>query len=319
MPQLIHFERDLAAARADAAQLAAKRPRLAARARMLCALRNWFAQHDFLEVESPVRLSAPALEDYIDAVEAGAGCWLRTSPELHLKRMLAAGYERIFEIGPCFRAGESGDHHREEFTMLEWYRRGGSWRDLMADAQGMVRAAIAAIHPGKTALPFRGKLIRFDQNWQELTVFDAFERYAEMSLSEAIRRGEFELQLCEKVEPHLGNDAPLFLTEYPVECSGLSAPLEGRPGFVARWELYVAGLEIGNACSELVDPPEQERRFQATAELRARENRPVYPMDQPFMNAIWNGLAPSAGTAIGLDRLAMVLTDAADIAEVRAF
>lgn len=319
MPQLIHFERDLAAARADAAQLAAKRSRLAARARMLCALRNWFAQHDFLEVESPVRLSAPALEDYIDAVEAGAGRWLRTSPELHLKRMLAAGYERIFEIGPCFRAGESGDHHREEFTMLEWYRRGGSWRDLMADAQGMVRAAIAAIHPGKTALPFRGKLIRFDQNWQELTVSDAFERYAEMSLSEAIRRGEFELQLCEKVEPHLGNDAPLFLTEYPVECSGLSAPLPGRPGFVARWELYVAGLEIGNACSELVDPPEQERRFQATAELRARENRPVYPMDQPFMNAIWNGLAPSAGTAIGLDRLAMVLTDAADIAEVRAF
>ena len=203
--------------------------------------------------------------------------------------------------------------------MLEWYRRGGSWRELMADAQGMVRAAIAAIHPGKTALPFRGKLIRFDQNWQELTVSDAFERYAEMSLSEAIRRGEFELRLCEKVEPHLGNDAPLFLTEYPVECSGLSAPMEGRPGFVARWELYVAGLEIGNACSELVDPPEQERRFLATAELRARENRPVYPMDQPFMNAIWNGLAPSAGTAIGLDRLAMVLTDAADIAEVRAF
>ena len=319
MSQLLHFDRDLAAARADAAQLAAKRPRLVARARMLCALRNWFAQHDFLEVESPVRLSAPALEDYIDAVEAGAGRWLRTSPELHLKRMLAAGYGRIFEIGPCFRAGESGDHHREEFTMLEWYRRGGSWRELMADAQGMVRAAIAAIHPGKTALPFRGKLIRFDQNWQELTVSDAFERYAEMSLSEAIRRGEFELQLCEKVEPHLGNDAPLFLTEYPVECSGLSAPLEGRPGFVARWELYVAGLEIGNACSELVDPPEQERRFLATAELRARENRPVYPMDQPFMNAIWNGLAPSAGTAIGLDRLAMVLTDAADIAEVRAF
>ena len=319
MPQLLHFDRDLAAAREDARSLAAKRSRLAARARMLCALRNWFAQHDFLEVESPVRLSAPALEDYIDAVEAGAGRWLRTSPELHLKRMLAAGYERIFEIGPCFRAGESGDHHREEFTMLEWYRRGGSWRELMADAQGMVRAAIAAIHPGKTALPFRGKLIRFDQNWQELTVSDAFERYAEMSLSEAIRRGEFELQLCEKVEPHLGNDAPLFLTEYPVECSGLSAPLEGRPGFVARWELYVAGLEIGNACSELVDPPEQERRFQATTELRARDHRPVYPMDQPFMNAIWNGLAPSAGTAIGLDRLAMVLTDAADIAEVRAF
>ncbi|MBR4125200.1 MAG: hypothetical protein IKR13_03270 [Victivallales bacterium] len=316
---MLHFDRNLAAAQADAAQLDAKHERLVARAKMMAALRAWFAQNDFLELESPVRIPAPALEDYIDAVEAGAERWLRTSPELHLKRLLAAGYERIYEIGPCFRAGESGDHHREEFTMLEWYRRGGSWRDLMADTQEMIRAAIAAIHPSKNALPFRGKMIRFDGTWQELTVSDAFERYAAMPLAEAIRRGEFELQLCEKVEPHLGNDVPLFLTEYPVECSGLSAPLPGKPGFVARWELYIAGLEIGNACSELVDPPEQERRFEATAELRNREGRPVYPMDQPFMNAIWNGLAPSAGTAIGLDRLTMVLTNATDIADVRAF
>ena len=316
---LLSFDRDLAAAQSDAACLAAKRLRLPARAKMLHALRTWFAQNDFLEIESPVRIPAPALEDYIDAVEAGPGRWLRTSPELHLKRLLSAGYERIFEIGPCFRAGESGDHHREEFTMLEWYRRGGSWRDLMADAQKMIRAAIAAIHPGQNVLPFRGNRIRFDGNWPEMTVSDAFERYAEMPLTEAIRRGEFELQLCERVEPRLGNDAPLFLTEYPVECSGLSASLPGKPGFVARWELYVAGLEIGNACSELVDAPEQERRFEATAELRAREGRPVYPMDQLFMNAVWNGLAPSAGTAIGLDRLAMVLTNATDIAEVRAF
>ena len=203
--------------------------------------------------------------------------------------------------------------------MLEWYRRGGTWRDLMADTQAMIRAAIAAVHPGENALPFRGKQIRFDGEWREMTVAAAFERYAEMPLTEAIRCGEFEVQLCEKVEPHLGNDTPLFLTEYPVECSGLSAPLPGKPGFVARWELYIAGLEIGNACSELVDPPEQERRFEATAELRAREGRTVYPMDQPFMNAIWNGLASSAGTAIGLDRLTMVLTNAAEIAEVRAF
>ena len=106
---LLSFDRDLAAAQADAAQLVAKRERLVARATMLQALREWFAQNDFLELESPVRIPAPALEDYIDAVEAGAERWLRTSPELHLKRMLAAGYERIFEIGPCFRAGESGD------------------------------------------------------------------------------------------------------------------------------------------------------------------------------------------------------------------
>ena len=286
---------------------------------MMSALRQWFAKENFLEVESPVRLPAPALEDYIDAVESGKEMWLRTSPELHLKRLLAAGYPRIFEIGPCFRFGESGDHHREEFTMLEWYRLQGSWTDLIADAQEMVAAALEATNPGKKAIPFRGQNIDFSGEWPRLTVREAFERYASISLRQAIDEGKFELVLCTEVEPHLGNGAPLFLTEYPMECSGLSAVLPGKPGFVARWELYVAGLEIGNACTELADPPEQERRFQATADLRAADHRPVYPMDQPFMNAMWNGFPLCAGTAIGLDRLAMVLTNADDIAEVKAF
>lgn len=315
---MLEFQRDKAAAAADAAALNARRERLMQRAAMLRALREWFRAADFLELESPVRLPAPALEDYIDAVPAGEE-WLRTSPELHLKRLLAAGYERIYEIGPCFRAGESGSHHRTEFTMLEWYRRGGTWRELMRDAMGMIRAAAAAIHPGANELPFRGHMLRIDADWPEMTVTEAFERYASVSLAEAVKNGDFELVLCTQVEPNLGVDAPLFLTEYPVECSGLSAPLPGKPGFVARWELYACGLELGNACSELIDPAEQERRFEATARLRAADGRPVYPMDQPFMNAIWSGIAPSAGTAIGLDRLAMFLTDAETIDQVRAF
>lgn len=315
----LSFDRDLDAAKQDAERLQNLQGNLRKRAAMMSALRQWFAKENFLEVESPVRLPAPALEDYIDAVESGKEMWLRTSPELHLKRLLAAGYPRIFEIGPCFRFGESGDHHREEFTMLEWYRLQGSWTDLMADAQGMVAAALEATNPGKKAIPFRGQNIDFSGEWPRLTVREAFERYASISLRRAIDEGKFELVLCTEVEPHLGNGAPLFLTEYPMECSGLSAALPGKPGFVARWELYVAGLEIGNACTELADPPEQERRFQATADLRAADHRPVYPMDQPFMNAMWNGFPLCAGTAIGLDRLAMVLTNADDIAEVKAF
>ena len=318
MPTL-SFDRDLDAAKQDAERLQNLQGNLRKRSAMMSALRQWFAKENFLEVESPVRLPAPALEDYIDAVESGKEMWLRTSPELHLKRLLAAGYPRIFEIGPCFRFGESGDHHREEFTMLEWYRLQGSWTDLMADAQGMVAAALEATNPGKKAIPFRGQNIAFSGEWPRLTVREAFERYASISLRRAIDEGKFELVLCTEVEPHLGNGAPLFLTEYPMECSGLSAALPGKPGFVARWELYVAGLEIGNACTELADPPEQERRFQATADLRAADHRPVYPMDQPFMNAMWNGFPLCAGTAIGLDRLAMVLTNADDIAEVKAF
>ncbi|MGN0866323.1 MAG: amino acid--tRNA ligase-related protein [Oligosphaeraceae bacterium] len=315
----LSFDRNLDAARRDALQLQSRRERLGQRARMLEALRAWFRGEGFLEVESPVRLPAPALEDYIDAVEAGQGAWLRTSPELHLKRLLAAGYPRLFEIGPCFRKGEAGDHHREEFTMLEWYRVEGTWRELMEDARGMIRQAVEALHPGRHILPFRGREIDFSGDWEEMTVEEAFRRHASVSLRQAIDSGEFEMILCTQVEPRLGCRRPLFLTEYPLECSGLSAPLPGREGFVARWELYVAGLEIGNACTELADPAEQERRFQATADLRSRENRPVYPMDQKYMDALWKGFPLCAGTAIGLDRLAMVLTDARDIAQVRAF
>ena len=190
----------------------------------------------------------------------------------------------------------------------------------MADAQAMIRRCVEAVAPGQVTLPFRGCQIRFDGQWPQVTVSEAFERFAGgKSLRQCIDDGQFETVLCTEVEPNLGRDAPLFLTEYPIECSGLSATLPGRPGFVARWELYVAGLEIGNACTELVDPPEQERRFEATAQLRQRDHRPVYPMDQPFMNAMWDGMTPAAGTAIGLDRLAMVLCNAADIAQIRAF
>lgn len=318
MSQLF-FERNRESARGDRRALQGKVERLRGRQRMLDALRAWFRGEDFLEVESPVRLGDPALEDYIDAVEAGEGMWLRTSPELHLKRLLAAGVPRIFEIGPCFRLGENGDHHREEFTMLEWYRIGGTWLQLMEDAQGMIRAALEAVRPGECTAPFRGNGIDFAGEWERLTVEEAFQRYADCTLWEALEYARFEEVLCTQVEPHLGTERPLFLTEYPLECSGLSAPLPGKPGKVARWELYVAGLEIGNACTELADAQEQERRFQKTAELREREGRPVYPMDQGYMNALWEGFPLCAGTAIGLDRLAMVLTDADDIAEVRAF
>lgn len=315
----LHFDRDFESARADAARLQGLRERLVRRASMMAALRRWFASEGFLEVESSVRIPDPALEDYIDAVESGTGHWLRTSPELRLKRLLAAGFQRIFEIGPCFRAGESGDHHREEFTMLEWYRVGGTWETLMDDVQGMVALALEATNPGRTTIPFRGELVDFSGKWERLTVEEAFARYAGCTLREAIDQGRFEETLCLEVEPHLGIKRPLFLTEYPRECSGLSAPLEGRTNTVARWELYVGGLEIGNACTELADAADQEGRFQKTAELRNSEGRQVYPMDQAYMNALWNGFPLCAGTAIGLDRLAMVLTNASDIAQVRAF
>jgi elongation factor P--(R)-beta-lysine ligase len=305
---MAHHERD---------RLQRLRPVLELRDRMLAAIRCFFAARDFLAVQTPVRLPAPALEDYIDAEPAGDQ-WLRTSPELHMKRLLAAGYERIYQIGSCFRQGERGHRHLPAFTMLEWYRLHADHEAILADTIELVRQVLTATL-GTLACPFQGQSVDFGTPWERLTVEDAFQRYAQADVDEAITAGEFEQVLVEQVEPHLGNGRPTVLGEYPLACSGLSRPIPGRPNRVERWELYVAGLELGNACSELTDPDEQAARFAACAELRRSEGRPVYLMDEPFMAALRAGMPPAAGIAIGLDRLLLILGDLDDLADTVAF
>lgn len=299
---------------ADTEELRRLRPRLQQRALLKQAAREFFLGQGFLEVDTPVRIPAAALEDYIDAEPSG-NCWLRTSPELHMKRMLAAGYERIFQLGACFRQGEEGRRHLPEFMMLEWYRLHADWRKVLEDTVGLFRfCAQKAL--GQTRFTFRGRQIEVGEEWEEITVEDAFRRFAGADLDEAIAQGIFEQVLVEHVEPRLGLERPTVLSEYPLACSGLSQPLPHRADRVERWEVYVAGLEMGNACSELVDVAEQRRRFMATAELRARENREVYPIDEPFMQALEHGIPAAAGVAIGFERLVMMLTDAEDIHQV---
>lgn len=293
------------------AELTAKIPVMKIRAAALAAVRKFFASMDFLEVLTPVRLPAPALEDYIDAEPSGSQ-WLRTSPELHMKRLLAAGLPRIYQLGPCFRMGEDGSRHLPEFQMLEWYRRQDHWRTVLDDAKKLL-AAVSTDVLGTTVSHFRNETIDLAADWEEITVEDAFRKFADANLDEAIAEDRFEQVLCTAVEPHLGHGRPTILTEYPLACSGLSQPIPDRPNRVERWEVYIAGLELGNACSELVDPDEQLRRFQNTARLRADDHREVYPMDEPFMDAIRSGIPPSAGVAIGFDRLVMILADQTDI------
>jgi len=298
-------------------RLAALRPALALRSRLLGALHAFFRERQFLQVETPVRVRAPALEDYIDAEPSGSA-WLRTSPELHMKRLLAAGYERIYQLGPCFRQGESGRRHRPEFTMLEWYRLRADWRGILDDTVDLLTRAAQEV-TGSVVCRFRGARVDLGLPWQELTVEEAFRRYAGMDLDEALAAGRFEEVLVARVEPHLGRDVPTVLSEYPLACSGLSRQIPGQPGRVERWEVYIGGMELGNACSELVDSAEQQRRFAACADLRRAQGRPVYPVDQAFMAALTAGMLPAAGIAIGIDRLAMVLAGAESIDEVIAF
>ena len=302
----------------ERADLAARRGIIEMRAKMMAAIRRFFDDNGFLEVFTPVRIPVPALEDYIEAVPSG-DAWLRTSPEFHIKRMIAAGYEKVFQTGPCFRREESGRRHLLEFTMLEWYRTGGDWLDVLDDSERLMRC-VAQECVGGTLCHFRGHDIDLAQSWEHLTVDEAFKRFAGVDLDKCIANGDFEEVLVTKVEPNLGvNGRPTALTEYPLACSGLSKQIPDRPSRVERWEVYVSGLELGNACTELAEPEEQTRRFVECTRLRLREGRDIYRLDQPFIDMIRLGFPHVAGVAIGLDRLLMLLSNCDDITQVVAF
>ena len=290
-----------------------KRPALEVRARILRALRAFFDQQGFLEVETPVRLRAPALEAHIDAEPSGA-LFLRTSPELHMKRLLAAGYSRIYQIGPCFRRGERGARHHPEYTMLEWYRANADCEDILRDAQGLVQSAGAAAAAAGAAAPDW-----LEAPWRAITVAEAFRAHAGWDPVAAWDADRFDLDLVERVEPALPRDAPVVLRDYPAPAAALARLKPGNPRVAERWELYLDGVEIANAYSELADAAEQRARFEACARERAARGKTVYPLDEDFLAALADGLPSCGGAALGVDRLAMVLLGASTLAEVAAF
>jgi len=291
---------------------------LRARHRLLQAVRAFFVSRGFLEVTTPVRVAAPANEDYIDAAPAG-DAFLRTSPELHMKRLLAAGCGPVFQLGPCFRHGERGRRHLPEFTMLEWYRPDAGYLDILADTIDLVRAVSRAVNGG-LACEFAGSRIDLAEDWEILAVDDAFTRHADCALGDAVGAGTFEEVLVARVEPHLGVTRPTVLTDYPVSMAAVARRKPEDPTRAERWELYIGGLEIANAYGELTDHAEQARRFDETVQLRRSQNRPVYPMDNAYMRVLKKGLLPpSGGIALGIDRLLMVLTGAEQIDDVVSF
>ena len=292
--------------------LAAKRARLEQRARIMQMIRAFFIERGYLEVETPHRVPTNAPEAYIDAV--GSDCWfLHTSPELPMKRMLAAGYDRLFQICRCWRGGERGSRHLPEFAMLEWYRSGVDYHFLLAECEALLRALVPS---GR--LDWQGHSVKLQQPWERLTVAEAFTRYTETTPREALADGSFDERIAFEIEPHLGIGAPTFLIEYPAECAALALRKRTDPTVAERFELYVAGLELANAFSELTDPAEQRSRFAAEEKARWAAGNPPYPFPEKFIAELGR-IDSAAGIALGLDRLVMLLTDAASIDEVVAF
>ena len=286
------------------------------RARLIGSVRRFFEADGYLEVETPCRIRAPAPELHIDAPPTG-DWFLQTSPELCMKRLLAAGCERIFQICRCFRAGERGRRHLPELTLLEWYAAGRDYRDLMVDCERLVAAVARDLGRGQT-LVYQGREVRLAPPWERLTVADAFERYASIPVDAALASDRFDEVMGLEIEPHLGFARPTLLCDYPPACAALARIRPDDPPVAERFELYVAGIELCNGFSELADPVEQRLRFAAENEARRRAGRTVYPPAEPFLADLAR-MPPAAGNALGLDRLVMLFADADCIDEVVAF
>lgn len=287
------------------------------RSKILRTVRDFFDALGFIEVETPVRIPAPAQETHIDAPPSGRA-WLRASPELHMKRLLTEGFEKIYQIGPCFRSGECGRRHNPEFTMLEWYRTGADYLDILADTEAMVRAVFTALF-GKTTLSYRGATIQLAGPWTRLTVSDAYRRWAGWDPAEHWDADRFDTDMITRIEPALPRTTPCVLIDYPAPAASLARLKPGDARVAERWEVYIGGLEIANAYSELCDAAAQRARFKEAARERQALGKDVYPLDEPFLKALERGMPPCGGIALGLDRLVMLACDADDIAEVRAF
>ena len=282
------------------------------RAALFQSIRKFFHARDFLEVDTPSRLPVIIPERHIQPISAD-GLYLQTSPELCMKRLLAAGCTQIFQICNCFRKEEQGRHHLEEFVMLEWYRTDGDYFGLMRDCEELLRylakSNLFAAYPGEQ----RGQKGAREQIQQifrnsslRISVADAFAKWSPISLSQALADDSFDQMLVEYIEPQLGIQQPTFLYDYPAPLGALARKKKNNPEFAERFELYIDGIELANGFSELTDPVEQQARFLEELDSIQAQHRIKQKMPDKFLNDL-DKFDEAAGIALGFDRLFMLI------------
>jgi len=316
------------------------------RALILRRIREWFWARGFIEVDAPILAPWAGMEPHILPLSTvvttpsiGRPTALRlyhqTSPEYALKKLLAAGIPDCFALGHVFRDGEVSALHQPEFTLLEWYRRGADYTALMDDTARVV-ADLATMLGGSPWISYAGASIDLSPPWERVTVAEAMHRWARVDIEahpddEGFRAHAREQEYAwvtdepwedlfyklflTHVEPNLGFPRPIILHEYPARFGALARRHPERPTVVERFEAYVAGVELCNAFSELVDPDEQRRRFAEDRRRQVGLGRKPLPADEDLLEAL-AALPPSAGNALGVDRLAMLLLGERDIARV---
>lgn len=324
------------------------------RGRVIKAIRAFFDAQGFEEVETPLLVAAPGMEPYLDVFETrlttargeSSRAFLTTSPEYAMKKLLVAGLPRIYQICKSFRNGEeTSSGHNPEFTILEWYRTHTDYRAIMTDCENLLAAIWQTLHPdadlnAKPMLAVGDEKIVLTPPWERLSVREAFARYAQVDLdtvsdADAMRRvllargyqisgdttweqGYHQIFLNE-IEPRLGRPVPTILYEYPASMAALARRKADDPRYAERFEFYIAGIELGNAFSELTDADEQQARLEAERAERATLRKTMYEIDADFLRALRVGMPPSAGIAVGVDRLVMLFAGVKTIQETLWF
>jgi lysyl-tRNA synthetase class 2 len=308
------------------------------RARTIAEIRRWFDDRGFVEVETPVlqplyggALARPFTTHH-NALDRDL--YLRIATELYLKRLVVGGIDKVYELGKDFRNEGISHKHNPEFTMLEWYEAYADYNDIATELEGLV-SSVAERVLGTTKIERDGETIDLSPPWRRLTLQEAIAEktgidvLAHPSREELAKAMESEPDpeegwgklvdglLSKEVEPTLIQ--PTFIVDYPVELSPFAKRHRNADGLVERWEAFVGGIEISNAFTELNDPEEQRRRFEAQAEETARGDEETQPYDETFVESLEQGMPPTGGAGLGIDRLVMILTGASSLREVVLF
>ncbi|MEA1945880.1 MAG: EF-P lysine aminoacylase EpmA [Thermodesulfobacteriota bacterium] len=286
------------------------------RAQIIQAVRTFFIDNDYLEIETPCRIPAPTPEAHIEA-EVSGDWFLHTSPELCMKRLFAAGYPRIFQICRCFRQKERGSKHLPEMTMLEWYTSGHNYFNMMEQCEELIRF-VARRSGFENFLVYQGNRIDLNAPWSRISVTDAFEMFSSVSMETAVLQDRFDQLTAFDIEPNLGRKKPLFLYDYPAAAASLARLKPGNRSLAERFELYISGLELCNAFSELTDPVEQRTRFENEQKNRSKFGLQAYPLPEKYLDSL-QLMPEGSGIALGIDRLVMLFANTDNIDDVVAF
>lgn len=289
------------------------------RAKIISEIRNYLDNKDYLEIDTPVlQVEAGGAEarPFVTHHNAlGIDLYLRIATELHLKRLVVGGFEKVYELGRVFRNEGISTKHNPEFTSIELYEAYADYNDMMDLTEDLIKAICLKIN-GKLQIEYQGKIIDFEKPWARISMLDLIKEHAKVDLSNSPVEKIVEV-FEQKVEKHLIQ--PTFVTDFPLEISPLAKKHRSKAGLVERFELYMNGWELANSFSELTDPLDQRKRLEEQAKKKAAGDHEAHSLDIDFITALEYGMPPTGGLGIGVDRLIMILTNSPSIRDVIAF